>query len=91
MTGGLLNAQTMLEGNNLLCFVFEVVKTAAPNSLSTIFSIIDAPLKLITDSLGSALLNLSCPAFGDLLVGGQRFDDGIKGMFPGASKSGSAI
>jgi hypothetical protein len=91
LTGGLLNAATLLEGNNLLCLVFEVVKTAAPNSLSTIFSVLEVPLKLITDTIGLALLNLACPAFKDLTVGGQSFEEGIKSMFPGARSSGSVL
>lgn len=91
VTGGVLNLTKLLEGNNLLCFVFEIVKTVAPNSLSTIFSIIATPLELITDALGSTLLNLACPAFKDLTVGGQNFEDGIKDKFPGASLGASVI
>ena len=86
LTGGVLNAQTLLEGNNLLCFVFEVLKTLSPNSLSTVFSIIEVPLKMLFDTLGSALLDLSCPAFKDLTVGGQGLGDAIESMFPGAAK-----
>ena len=86
LTGGLLNAQTLLEGNNLLCFVFEVLKTLSPNSLSTIFDIIEVPLQMLFDTLGSALLDLSCPAFKDLTVGGQGLGDAIESMFPGAAK-----
>ncbi|KAG9494907.1 hypothetical protein J7337_013136 [Fusarium musae] len=91
ITGGVLNLTKLLEGNNLLCFVFEIVKTVAPNSLSTLFSIIATPLELITDALGSAVLNLACPAFKDLTVGGTDFEDGIKKKFPGASLGSSVI
>jgi hypothetical protein len=91
ITGGVLNLTNLLEGNNLLCFIFEIVKTVAPNSLSTIFSIIAAPLELITDAIGSTLLNLACPAFKDLTVGRQDFEDGIKDKFPGASLGSSVI
>lgn len=87
LTGGILNGETLLEGNNLLCLAFEVVKTAAPNELSTLFTLIEEPLQLITNSLGSALANLSCPAFSDLTVGGQSFEKGIQSKFPGAKKS----
>jgi hypothetical protein len=80
-----------LENNNLLCFAFEVVKLLAPNSLSTLFSVLDVPLQMITDTLGSALLNFTCPALTDLTIGGQNFEDGLKSMFPGAAKSGGAF
>ncbi|KAF4972594.1 hypothetical protein FSARC_867 [Fusarium sarcochroum] len=90
LTGGVLNLTKLLKGNNLLCFVFEVIKTAAPNSLSTIFNVIRAPLELITDALGSALLDITCPAFKDLTVGGTSFEKGIQEKFPGA-KLGSSV
>lgn len=91
LTGGVFNAETLLEGNNLICFVFKAVKTLAPNSLSTLFSVLDVPLQLITDTLGSALTDLACPALTDLKIGGQGFEDAIKIMFPGARKSGGAL
>ncbi|OBT55576.1 hypothetical protein VE04_04091 [Pseudogymnoascus sp. 24MN13] len=86
LTGGLLNAQTLLEDNNLLCFVFEVLKTLSPNSLSTVFDIIEVPLQMLFDTVGAALLDLTCPAFKDLTVGGQGLGDAIESMFPGAAK-----
>ncbi|KAF7558013.1 heme-thiolate peroxidase [Cylindrodendrum hubeiense] len=91
VTGGVLNLTEMLQGNNLLCFVFEVVKTVSPNSLSTLFSIIEGPLSLITDTLGASILDLSCPAFDDLSVGGKSFEKGIKSKFPGAKLAGSVL
>ncbi|KAL5345964.1 hypothetical protein ACLOAV_008994 [Pseudogymnoascus australis] len=86
VTGGLLNAQTLLEDNNLLCFVFEVLKTLSPNSLSTVFDIIEVPLQILFDTLGTALLDLTCPAFKDLTMGGEGLGDAIESMFPGAAK-----
>ncbi|TEA13002.1 Dothistromin biosynthesis peroxidase dotB [Colletotrichum sidae] len=91
LTGGVLNLTRLLEGNNLLCFVFEVLKTASPGSLSTIFSIIEVPLKMVMDSVGAALLDLSCPAFEDMTVGGKSFEDGIRGRYPGAERSGNVL
>lgn len=91
LTGGVFDAATLLEDNNLMCFVMEVVKTLAPNSLSTLFSVLDVPLQLITDAVGAAILNFSCPAFKDLTIGGQSFEEGIQSTFPGAAKSGGAF
>jgi hypothetical protein len=91
LTSGILNAETLLEGNNLLCFVFEAVRTLAPNLLSSLFSVLEAPLQLITDTLVSAPTNLACPALTDLKIGGQGFEDAIKTMFPGTRKSGGAL
>ena len=86
LTGGVFNLATLLENNNLLCFAFEVVKLLAPNSLSGLFSVLDVPLKMITDTLGSALHNFTCPALTDLTIGGQSFQDGIQVKYPGAAK-----
>jgi hypothetical protein len=91
LTGGILNAETLLEGNNFLCFVFEAVRTLAPNLLSSLFSVLEAPLKLFTDTLVSALTSLACPALTDSKIGGQGFEDAIKTMIPGARKSGGAF
>jgi hypothetical protein len=86
-----LDATTLLKNNNLLCFAFEVVKTVAPNSLSSLFTILEVPLKLVTDALGAAILSLSCPAFGDMTVGGESFEDVVKRVYPGARLSGNVL
>lgn len=86
-----MNALTLLEGNNLLCFTFEVVKTVAPNILSNIFSTLAGPLGMLTDALGVDVLNLTCPAFGDLTMGGKSLFAGLEDKFPGAKKAGSVL
>lgn len=91
LTGGVLNITKLLEGNNLLCFVFGILKTTSPNSLSTIFSILDVPLRLITDTFGAAILNLACPAFKDMTVAGKSFDEGMKAQYPGARLSENVL
>ncbi|CCF36009.1 oxidase [Colletotrichum higginsianum] len=91
LTGGVLNLAKLLEGNNLLCFVFEVLKTASPNSLSTVFAIIEKPLALVTDALSAAVLSLACPAFKDMTVGGKGLDEGLKAQYPGARMSDSVL
>lgn len=70
LTGGLLNIPMLLEDNNLMCFVFQLLKTLAPNSLSSIFTIIDVPLQILTETLDLRLLDLACPAFDDIKQGG---------------------
>lgn len=91
ITSGVLNTATLLEGNNLLCLVFEVVKTVSPNLLSGIWATLAKPLEVITDALATPLLNLSCPAFNDLQVGGQPLWTALMNDFPGATMSKSAL
>ncbi|KAK2016858.1 oxidase [Colletotrichum eremochloae] len=91
LTGGVMNLTKLLEGNNLLCFVFEVLKTVSPNSLSTIFTIIEKPFSMVTDALGTAMLNLACPAFKDMQVGGKSLDEGLKAQYPGARMADNVL
>lgn len=91
LTGGVLNAANLLEGNNLLCFVFEVLKTVSPNALTNLYSTIAAPLELATNLVTTTLLNLSCPAFDDMTYNGQPIWDGLQSAFPGAGWSQAAL
>lgn len=91
VTGGVFNVETLLEGNNLLCFAFEVVKAVAPGALATIFEVVSTPLQLILDVLAQPILDLACPALSDLEAGGQDWLTGIQTLYPGANKSSGAL
>lgn len=91
ITGGLLNATSLLENNNLLCFVFQLLKTFLPNSLSGILATLAGPIDLVTDTLAAPILSLACPAWDDLTEGGQPLWDVIQEKFAGASKAGSSL
>lgn len=91
MTVGVLNLSTLLEKNNLLCFVFEVLKFASPNALSGLYKTLSAPLELIGKAVAAPLLNMTCPAFEDLKMGGQPFYKAIQNDFPGVNKTGGAL
>lgn len=91
ITGGVLNTTSLLENNNLLCFVFEVLKTFLPNSLSTLLSTLEVPINLVTDVLATPLLSLACPAWKDMTEGGQPLWDAIQLDFPGARRAGSSL
>ncbi|GIJ85033.1 hypothetical protein Asppvi_003888 [Aspergillus pseudoviridinutans] len=91
VTGGVLNLTTLLEGNNLLCLVFEVLKFASPNALAGLYKTLAVPLDMINKIIAVPLLNMSCPAFKDLQMGGRPLWDAIKDDFPGAMKSGGAL
>jgi hypothetical protein len=86
-----LNSVSLLENNNLMCFVLELVKTFAPNSLSGLLKTIDAPLKLVLDIINVPLLSLACPAWKDLTEGGEPLWDAIQVKYSGAKKAGSSL
>ncbi|KAI1743859.1 Chloroperoxidase [Xylaria scruposa] len=91
LTGGVLNAATLLEGNNLICFALTALKTFAPNSLSTIVKLIGTPLELVDNVLAAPLLDLACPAFTDLSLGGEDLWSALLDHYPGAKKNGIAL
>jgi hypothetical protein len=91
ITDGVFDVGTLLEGNNLICFIFEVVKSIAPNSLSGVFETVKVPLRMVLDILATPLLDLECPALEDLKVGGSSYEEGIQKLFPGAKLSGGGL
>ncbi|KAJ5769096.1 hypothetical protein N7520_003655 [Penicillium odoratum] len=91
LTGGVLNLTSLLEGNNLLCFVSEVLKFGSPNALDGLYKNIAGPLEWVTNLLAVPLLNLTCPAFEELQIGGTPFWEALQNDFPGALKSGSSF
>lgn len=64
LTGGVLDAHTLLEGNNLLCFVQQLLVQQLPDILSGLFTdtnpsqdLLGSALNNLTDSLGCPNLN----------------------------------
>ncbi|KAJ4413762.1 hypothetical protein N0V82_008351 [Gnomoniopsis sp. IMI 355080] len=90
LTGGVFNAANLLEGNNLICFALEVVKFAGPNALSSALKTLSEPIELLGEVV-APLVNLSCPVFEDLTVGGTDFWSYAMESYPGANMSGSAL
>lgn len=90
LTGGVFNAANLLEGNNLVCFALEVVKFAGPNALSSALKTLAEPIEVL-GKIVAPLVDLSCPVFEDLTVGGTNFWDHVMESYPGANKSGSAL
>lgn len=91
LSGGVLNAKTLLEGNNLICFALQIVKTVSPNSLSNLFKTLAVPLGLLTDALGEAITDLTCPPFDDLSYGGEPLWDTLIKEFPGPARAASPL
>lgn len=91
LTGGVLNATSLLKGNNLLCLVFEVLKFASPNALNGLYKTLGVPLQMITNAIATPLLNLSCPAFKDLTMGGKPIWKALPEHFPGAKMGNSSF
>lgn len=91
LSGGVLNAASLLEGNNLLCLTLEIVKTVSPNALTNIFATVAGPLELIANAIATPLLDLTCPAFKDITYQGQPVWQALQGDFPGAGWAKAAL
>jgi hypothetical protein len=91
LTGGVINAASLLEKNNLVCFALEAVKAFAPNSLSTLFTTLTKPLALVTNALAAPLLDLGCPAMKELSAGGGDIVADLLSKYPGAGRSGFVL
>lgn len=91
LTGGVLNSQTLLEGNNLVCFSLEIAKTLGPNSLSTLYRSLATPINLISAAIAAPLLDLACPVFADLASNGTDIWDTLLEVYPGTEKAASAL
>ncbi|KAL8667875.1 MAG: hypothetical protein Q9202_000340 [Teloschistes flavicans] len=84
LSKGVFDGATLLEGNNLQCFVFQLIQAEAPGLLTGLYEDITTALKSLTDEINQNLNGLACPQ----LVG---LDQSQYGQFPGYQKSGGAI
>jgi hypothetical protein len=73
LSGGLYNSGTLLEGNHLACFVYQLSAQAKPDILT-------GPLTQLQGALGQVTANLACPGL-------QAIDDSQLRAFPGYSKN----
>ena len=76
--GGVYNAQNLLEGNNLACFMFQVSAIATPDLLTNggVISDITAAVAKVNAALGNILGPLGCPEL-------AKYDDSQLGIYPG--------
>ncbi|KAF2996809.1 hypothetical protein E8E13_001732 [Curvularia kusanoi] len=81
LTGNVLNAQTLLEGNNSVCFAFTAAQLAAPDILGGLVGNVLLAVQKLTDALTPILTALNCPEI-------TQYDATLFKAFPGA---GSAL
>ena len=72
-TGGVFNLATLLQGNNLGCFVFQLSAQAKPDILA-------GPLNALLGALGSLVTQLGCPQL-------KAIDNKQLEAFPGYKKN----
>ncbi|KAJ5054164.1 uncharacterized protein L3040_000446 [Drepanopeziza brunnea f. sp. 'multigermtubi'] len=64
ISGGVFNATTLLQGNNLACFVLQGVQAATPSILSGLVSTLSLSniLQLLGSVINPAVASLTCPS-----------------------------
>jgi hypothetical protein len=77
LTGGVFNAETLLEGNNAMCFAFQAVNSAAPDILKGLLGNVVLAVQKLMDALNPVLSTLGCPQM-------AKYDKSLLSKFPGA-------
>jgi hypothetical protein len=77
LTGGVFNAETLLTGNNAVCFIFHAVEQMSPDLLKGLFTTVSGPMNKLTQSITDVLTPFNCPQL-------QSFDTSQFAQFPGA-------
>ncbi|KAF9768393.1 hypothetical protein IL306_014336 [Fusarium sp. DS 682] len=88
LAGGVLNAKNLLQGNHLVCFALNAVKTVSPNALSSLFATLSSVTDVLFAALEPIMGAMDCPVYDDLSVNGTNWLDYNKQMYPGFKKAG---
>ncbi|KAF2086924.1 Cloroperoxidase [Saccharata proteae CBS 121410] len=81
-TGGVYNGATLLEGNNLQCFVFESMLAAAPDVLKGGYADPSGPMSTLLDHVNTIIGDYECPQI-------ESLNEDQFAMYPGAQTSSS--
>ncbi|KAH8812283.1 hypothetical protein F5884DRAFT_701417 [Xylogone sp. PMI_703] len=88
LSGGLLNGANLLQGNNLICFALNSIKTVSPNALSSVYATLESVTNVLFAALEPLIGALVCPVYKDLAVNGTSWVDFNMKTYPGYKKAG---
>ncbi|KAL5114502.1 hypothetical protein ACEQ8H_007592 [Pleosporales sp. CAS-2024a] len=77
LTGNVFNAQTLLQGNNIMCLAFAAALEASPDILGGLVGNVLVAVQKLTNALNPILASLNCPAI-------TKYDATLFKAFPGA-------
>lgn len=80
LTGGVFNAETLLEGNNLECFVFQSLLAASPDILGSTYTDVNKAMTPLLDKVQQVLGNTLCPQL-------QTYNSALFNGYPGYAQS----
>ena len=61
LTNGVFDAATLAEGNNLECFVFQLVQAETPGLVTSLYENVTEAVQPLAENINSNLAGLSCP------------------------------
>lgn len=82
LTEGVYNADTLLEGNNAICYATQLVLMGAPSFLQGLFEDVESALDKLTSAISDATSGLGCAQL-------QEIDEDQYDQFPGYTKLSS--
>ncbi|EME78939.1 uncharacterized protein MYCFIDRAFT_60430 [Pseudocercospora fijiensis CIRAD86] len=82
--GGIMNLAHLLEGNNLICFALELIKTGSPSFTNNLF-------KTFFDLIATTVESIGCPQIAALTKGGVPLTQHLQSIYPGAAKAKSGL
>ncbi|KAJ4332398.1 hypothetical protein N0V87_008394 [Didymella glomerata] len=77
LTGGVFDAETLFQGNNLMCFAFQVVSLGSPDILRGLLGNVALAVQKLTAALDPLIDALGCPEL-------TKYDKALLENFPGA-------
>ncbi|EWZ31052.1 uncharacterized protein FOBCDRAFT_208302 [Fusarium oxysporum Fo47] len=80
LTGGVFNTAMLLKGDNLECFVMQIIMAAAPDVLGSQFTDVTKALRPLADKLRQLLAGKTCPKL-------QKVNMKLFEKFPGYTES----
>lgn len=81
LSGGVYNAKTLAEGNNLQCFVFQFLLQDGPDFLASIYETAFDAISTLTEAVTNATVGINCPKL-------EKGQNGQFDKFPGYTRSG---
>lgn len=85
-----MNAQYLAQGNNALCFAFQILQEGAPSVIGSLYATAEPVLSFFLDAINLPLTSLACrnDAYKELGINGVDFFEHLRTTYPGAAKSG---
>lgn len=80
LTNGVFNGATLAEGNNLQCFIYQLIQAEAPGLLTGVYGDLTKALQPLMDNLEKNMEGLGCPQL-------MEVDESLYEKYPGYMKA----